>query len=84
MNGIAGDFELLEMLDHNMLSIEHLVQTCILDLYYIITNLELFQAIPFLNVRSPIFTFGARHEIAFHLVKGYIQVAVNIKATGRP
>ena len=36
---------------------------------------------PFLNVRSPIFTFEARHEIAFHLVKGYIRVAVNIKAT---
>lgn len=85
MNGIAGDFELLKMPDHNMLSIEHKsaypVQTCILDLYYIITNLEVFQAMPFLNVRSPIFTFEASREIAFHLVKSYIQVAVNVEAT---
>ena len=61
MNGIAGDFELLEMPDHNMLSIEHKsaypVRTCILDPYYIITNLEVFQAVPFLNMRSLIFTF---------------------------
>lgn len=72
MNGIAGDFELLEMLDHNMLSIDHKsaypVQTRILDLYYIITNVEVFQAMPFLNMCSPIFTFGARREIALHLV----------------
>jgi hypothetical protein len=85
MNGIAGDFELLEMPDHNMLSIEHKsaypVQTCILDPYYIITNLEVFQAMPFLNMRSPIFTFEARREIALHLVQGYIRVAVNIQAT---
>ena len=85
MNGIAGDFELPEMPDHNMLSIEHKsaypVQACILDLYHIIANLEVFQAMPFLNVHSPTFTFEARREIAFHLVKGYIQVAVDIKAT---
>lgn len=85
MNGIAGDFELLEMLDHNMLLIEHKsaypVQTCILDLYYIITNLEVFQAMPFLNMRSPIFAFEARREIALYLVQGYIRVAVNIQAT---
>ena len=73
MNGIAGDFELLETPDYNMLSIEHKsaypVQTCILDLYYIITSLEVFQEMPFLNMRSPIFTFEARRKIALHLVK---------------
>ena len=85
MNGIAGGFEPLEMPDHNVLSIEHKsaypAQTCILDPYYIITNLEVFQAMPFLNMRSPIFAFEARREIALHLVKGYIRVAVNIQAT---